>query len=491
MNKIKNYTKKKIIGMVHGVFDVLHVGHIKYFEEAKKRCDYLIASVTHSKYVKNKSPNKPIFNHIERISVLKSLKYFNKVVISESETAENNIKKFKPDLFFKGLDYKKNKDKSGNLKKEIKVMKKYGGKIYFTNSKLYSSSKIINHKFDYLSSESIKYLKFKNLNKIKKNISNLKKINKKILVFGEPIVDTYEYVKPSGKSNKASIISTIKLYSKSYGGGIFLVSNLLNDYIKKINFLYFDNKNNQKILKKYLEPKVKKIPLTSDLKIIKKIRFLDNYSSTKLFQVTENETLILNQTSKKKLKKFLIENISKFDYFFVFDYGYNHIFSELLPIFKKYKKKLIVNCQSNSYNFGFNRADKYLNSEILGLDEPEFRLLLNEKTEDIKKLISKNKRKFKNIGTLVVTTGKNGCHIFNKGKYYFIPSIIKNLKDTTGCGDVFLTIFGILNISKLFDIEEIGIISHIAAGIHGSYLGNNKKINPIKLIQITKNILNV
>ena len=35
MNKIKNFTKK-IIGMVHGVFDVLHVGHIKYFEEAKK-----------------------------------------------------------------------------------------------------------------------------------------------------------------------------------------------------------------------------------------------------------------------------------------------------------------------------------------------------------------------------------------------------------------------------------------------------------------------
>ena len=174
----------------------------------------------------------------------------------------------------------------------------------------------------------------------------------------------------------------------------------------------------------------------------------------------------------------------------MFDYGYNHIFNELLPILKKIKK-LIVNCQSNSYNFGFNRADKYLNCEILGLDEPEFRLLLNDKTENIKKLIFKNKRKFKNIGTLVVTTGKNGCHIFSKGRYYFVPSIIKNMKDTTGCGDVFLTIFGILNISKLFNIKEIAIISHIAAGIHGSYLGNNKNIDLIKLIQVTKNILNV
>ena len=44
------------------------------------------------------------------------------------------------------------------------------------------------------------------------------------------------------------------------------------------------------------------------------------------------------------------------------------------------------------------------------------------------------------------------------------------MKDTTGSGDVFLTIFGILNISKLFSVKEIAIISHIATGIHGSYL---------------------
>ena len=342
MNKIKNFSKKKIIGMVHGVFDVLHVGHIKYFEEAKKKCDYLIASVTHSKYVKNKSPNKPIFNHNDRISVLKSLKFFNKVIISENETAEVNIKKFKPNLYFKGLDYKKNKDQSENLKKEINEIKKYGGKIYYTNSKLYSSSKIINHKFDYISSDSIKYLKSINLTKIKNNIFNLKKIKKNVLVYGEPIIDTYEYVRPSGKSNKASIISTIQLHSKSYGGGTFLVSNLLNDYIKKTNIVYFHNKNNENLLKKYLEAKINKIPIKSDLKIIRKIRFLDNYSSTKLFQVTKNETLLLNQISKNKLKKYLIKNISKFDYFFVFDYGYNHIFNELLPILKKNKKKKLL-----------------------------------------------------------------------------------------------------------------------------------------------------
>jgi len=71
-------TKKKV-GLVHGVFDVLHIGHIDYFKNAKKKCDWLIASVTSDKFV-NKGPNRPAFNTEERVKVLKSIKYIIKKV---------------------------------------------------------------------------------------------------------------------------------------------------------------------------------------------------------------------------------------------------------------------------------------------------------------------------------------------------------------------------------------------------------------------------
>ena len=51
---------KKKIGLVHGVFDVLHVGHMSYFEEAKNNVDFLIASVTSDKFA-SKAPGKPLF----------------------------------------------------------------------------------------------------------------------------------------------------------------------------------------------------------------------------------------------------------------------------------------------------------------------------------------------------------------------------------------------------------------------------------------------
>ena len=58
---ISTYKKKgKKISLAHGVFDVVHIGHIEYFKEAKKLSDILIVSITADKFV-NKGLNRPFF----------------------------------------------------------------------------------------------------------------------------------------------------------------------------------------------------------------------------------------------------------------------------------------------------------------------------------------------------------------------------------------------------------------------------------------------
>ena len=60
-NKIQKLRRnKKKIGLVHGVFDIIHVGHLLYFEEAKKKVDFLIVSVTADQFAE-KAPGKPLF----------------------------------------------------------------------------------------------------------------------------------------------------------------------------------------------------------------------------------------------------------------------------------------------------------------------------------------------------------------------------------------------------------------------------------------------
>ena len=148
IQKLKNKNKK--IGMVHGVFDVVHVGHIIHFLEAKKKVDFLIASVTSDKYV-NKAPGKPIFSVTNRIKVLENLKLIDLVIESNSNNALKNISLIKPNFYFKGAEYKDNKDITNNIKLEKECVKKFGGEIVFTEGQVFSSSKIINEKFNFLS----------------------------------------------------------------------------------------------------------------------------------------------------------------------------------------------------------------------------------------------------------------------------------------------------------------------------------------------------
>ena len=81
LEKIKN---KKIIHC-HGVFDLIHIGHIKHFREAKKNGDFLVVSITSDKYV-NKGTGRPIFSENLRAEVLASLEFIDAVYINNYST---------------------------------------------------------------------------------------------------------------------------------------------------------------------------------------------------------------------------------------------------------------------------------------------------------------------------------------------------------------------------------------------------------------------
>jgi rfaE bifunctional protein nucleotidyltransferase chain/domain len=213
----------KTIGLVHGVFDVIHVGHIKYFKEAKKQVDVLVCSVTQDKFA-SKAPGKPIFTTEQRVEVLKNIESLDYVITSPNSTSVKIINLIKPDFYFKGKDYKENIDVTKNITKEKRATRKNGGKIIFSETETFSSSKIINQSFEYLNPKFLEFLKNNELKDLKSKFFNTfkKKINKKILIIGDPIIDIYRYVKPAGKSNKATIISTLYQAEKIYGGGIFL-----------------------------------------------------------------------------------------------------------------------------------------------------------------------------------------------------------------------------------------------------------------------------
>lgn len=311
---------------------------------------------------------------------------------------------------------------------------------------------------------------------LKFNLLLQRKINKKILIIGEPIYDILRFVKPSGKSNKNNIIATQFISEEINAGGTLLPIKLLKLFCNNLTFLFSGTSEDYKSIKKKLAG-LSLIKLQSKNKLIKKIRYVDEYSLNRLFQNNINENNKLSSSEIDKLNNFLVKNYKNYDHIIFFNYGYIFNEKKLKKTYKKISKKLILNIQSNSYNFGYNLANDYTKGSIISLDEAEFRLLTKDKDEDLIKLIKNNLKIFRNFKFGIVTQGTKGAHIVSKNKVISIPTIFKPKVDSTGSGDIFLTMFAICQIFSKFNVIETAILSHICAGLHTNNLGNRFSLN--------------
>ncbi|MFW3344222.1 D-glycero-beta-D-manno-heptose-7-phosphate kinase [Aliarcobacter butzleri] len=119
---------KKIV-FTNGCFDILHVGHVKYLEEARSYGDVLILGLNADSSVKKlKGDSRPINNQDDRAYILASLESVDYVVIFEEETPYELIKLIKPHVLVKGGDYE-GKDVVGqDIADELKLVKFVDGK---------------------------------------------------------------------------------------------------------------------------------------------------------------------------------------------------------------------------------------------------------------------------------------------------------------------------------------------------------------------------
>ena len=90
--------KSQNVVLCHGVFDLLHVGHIKHLKKAKSLGDKLVVTITADNFV-NKGPGKPIFNQRLRAEALSALEMVDFVAVNESLTAIKPIKLIKPKIY--------------------------------------------------------------------------------------------------------------------------------------------------------------------------------------------------------------------------------------------------------------------------------------------------------------------------------------------------------------------------------------------------------
>ena len=133
----------KVIGLCHGCFDILHFGHIEHFKLAKKYCDILFVSVTSDQFI-NKGPGRP-YNRLEhRLLVLNAIENIDYAFGSNQSDARWSLSRVRPDYYFKGSDYNRDKNYNRNFDLEKSFADSLGTKTIFTNGDTGSSTALFN-----------------------------------------------------------------------------------------------------------------------------------------------------------------------------------------------------------------------------------------------------------------------------------------------------------------------------------------------------------
>ena len=112
------------IAFANGAFDLLHVGHTRYLEGARREADRLIVAINSDRSVRGlKGPHRPILAEADRAELVAALRAVDYVVIFDEPTVAPLLELLKPDVHCKGTDY------TVDTVPERETVRAYGGRI--------------------------------------------------------------------------------------------------------------------------------------------------------------------------------------------------------------------------------------------------------------------------------------------------------------------------------------------------------------------------
>lgn len=477
----------------HGVFDLLHIGHIKHFQTAKSHGDVLIVTLTPDHFV-NKGPGRPRFTAQLRAEAIAALDCVDYVIINKWPTAVEAISLIKPGVYAKGSEYRDpNNDITANIASESAAVQSIGGSIVFTDDITFSSSSLLNQFFSPFSQKVIDYLEnFKkkyDSKAIFKFLNNAQQL--KVLVVGEAIIDIYHFSEVIGKAGKEPTLVAKTIHEKTYSGGILALANHLSDFCGEVTCVTYlgEKAEYEKEIRASLKSNVKMTPIyKKDSPTIVKRRFVEEYLRQKIFEVYEINDEYMDDQQNALLLDHLDKLIDSHDLVIVADYGHGLLDKNAIETIIADSKFLAVNTQSNAGNNGFNCISKYSKANFVSIATRELQLNYRQRhlsiPEQLKQLMNEHDYK-----AVMITNGKNGVYVGRPDEStQEVPAFAHNVVDRVGAGDAVLAIASLFAYQRA-PSELIGFISNVVGAAAVGIMGNERYIEKIPLMKHISHLL--
>ena len=430
--------------LCHGVFDLLHIGHIRHLEEARRQGDVLVVTVTEDAHV-NKGPHRPAFTETLRAEALAALEHVDYVAISRFPTAVPAIELLRPAVYVKGPDYREaSGDVTGGIAREESAVRSVGGQIYYTQADTFSSSHLLNEYMPSFPPDVEAYLagfrKRYDSAAILEYLDRLRGL--RAVIAGEAILDEYVYVDQMGKSSKDPVLATRYEGTELFAGGALAIANHVAafcDSVELVTSLGADDPQ-ESFIRAHLAPAVRANFLyKAGAPTIVKRRYVEKTLLTKLFEVYRFNDDLLAPDEENQFCGLLDVRAQAADCVIAADFGHGLFTPKAIARLAAGDKFLAVNTQVNAANIRFHAISKYPRADLICINEGELRLDARSREEPLGDLVAALRAKLR-CERLIVTRGSRGVLCYLGEEEVAAPSLTTRVLDRTGSGDAVLSI---------------------------------------------------
>ncbi len=466
------YAADNTLVLCHGVFDVVHPGHLRHLAYAKSKADVLVVSITADKHV-TKGAYRPHVPQEIRAANVAAFEFVDYVIVDENPTPIANILALRPTYFAKGFEYV-----SGNAatRAEADAVASYGGEMLFTPGDLvYSSSKLIDLMPPAIWLEKLQLLMHRyhvTFDKLRDTLRLFQ--HETIHVVGDTIVDSYTECSKLGSGSKTPTISARFERRVDFAGGAAVVAKHMKAagaHKVILSSVVGDDANATFVLKDLEEADIQAdiIVDASRPTVCKNAIVVDGYRLVKV------DTLDNSSISDRVVTE-LCENLGDWDCDGVVFSDFRH------GIFNKRTIPRLIKAIPNKSNL-LKAADSQVASrwgniiEFQGFDlitpnELEARFALGDQDSSIR-VIASLLYQATRCGYLILKLGGKGAlgHADND-EHFFVDSFADSVTDPVGAGDALLAYASLALLAGNGDKVQALILGSMAAATECEVDGN-------------------
>lgn len=476
--------RRKRVVQCHGCFDIVHPGHIRYLEFARRQGDLLIVSLTGDSQI-DKGAQRPYIPQELRAENLAALVFVDYVYIDPEPTAEAVLARIQPDVYVKGREYEHTTDAA--FAAERAVVEGYGGRIIFSSGEIvFSSTELIERMPHTKEAEShrLKLLCRRydiTSDTIQDTLKKFRDLH--VLVVGDIVLDRYVLCDAVGVARESPMMSLVQHDERSYVGGAAIVARhvaAMGAHAFLLSVGAGDDASKM-VTDVLTREGVDAHLIESRPTLVEKTRFL--VDEVKLFKVDRGQRLPLDSVAQRRAAVILEQQSKIADAVIFCDFGYGMItgplLSRVLPALRHN-----VNILTADVSGGRNNLLHFRNVDLLCPTEREARATLNDYDSGLSSIAWDLLQKTQ-VRHLLITLEKQGMIVFDRrsqrrdspewsGRLMSeqLPAMAEHGVDLLGCGDALLAA-STLALAAGADLLPAAYIGNAAAAIEASVLGNH------------------